>query len=307
MSRASADLTLRTGAPTLAHLSCGERSDREVASRGDSILQRSDAVISEDGVSIRYDLRGEGETTLVFVHGWCCDRHIWGRQADHLAPRYRVVCLDLAGHGESGQDRRKFTISAFAQDVIAVVKHLGPERVVLIGHSMGGGVIVEAARHLGSVVTGLVGVDTLWDVDKERSPEEVAAFMAPFRTDYAKAARGFARPWFTSSFDADHAEAIISTIVAFNVAVATEALESSMGNGRNLRAGLDEIRAPVALINSPYWQATNVEAARRRGIDVQLLPDAGHFVMLDDPHALNRRLDDVVRRFLQASERPDVR
>ena len=77
--------------------------------------RRSDVVPSDDGVSIRYDVHGEGQTTLIFVHGWCCDRDIWHRQADHLAARYRVVCLDLAGHGESGQDRKKFTIAAFAQ------------------------------------------------------------------------------------------------------------------------------------------------------------------------------------------------
>ena len=267
---------------------------------------RSDVVLSEDGVSICYDVHRDGETTLLFVHGWCCDRHVWDQQAD-FAARHRVVCLDLAGHGESGQDRKKFTISAFAQDVVAVVKHLGLKRVVLIGHSMGGGIIVEAARHLGNDVIGLVGVDTLFDVDKERSPEEVAAFMVPFRTDFAKAARGFARPMFTSTFDVDHAEAIISAIVAAPAVMATEALESTIGNGRNLRAGLDDISVPVALINSPQWQTTNIEAAQRRGIDVKVLPGVGHFVMLDDPHALNRRLDDVVRRFLQASERPDVR
>ena len=265
--------------------------------------RRSDVVPSHDGVPIRYDLHGDGETTLIFVHGWCCDRLIWARQAEHLAARYRVVCLDLAGHGESGQDRKKFTISAFSQDVIAVLNHLGLDRVVLIGHSMSGGVIVEAARHLGSRVIGLVGVDTLWDVDKVRSQDEVAAFMIPFRADFAKAARGFARPMFTSTFDADHAEAIICAIVAVPAVVGTEALESSMGNGPNLRAGLDELRVPVALINSPHWQTTNVEAARRRGIDVKVLPGVGHFVMLDDPDTLNQLLDGAVQRFLQASAR----
>ncbi len=263
---------------------------------------RSGVVPSEDGASIRYDLHGDGETTLIFVHGWCCDRHVWDRQADHFAAHCRVVCVDLAGHGESGQDRRKFTISAFAQDVIAVVKHLGLKQVVLIGHSMSGGVIVEAARHLGSVVVGLVGVDTLFDVDKERSPEEVEAFMAPFRADFAKAARGFVRTMFTSTVDAAHAEAIISGVVAVPAAVGIEALESSMSNGRNLRAGLDEIRVPVALINSPHWQTTNLAAAQRRGINVKLLPSVGHLVMLDDPHTLNQLVDDAVRRFFQASE-----
>ena len=243
--------------------------------------RRTDAVPSEDGVSIRYDVHRDGETTLLFVHGWCCDRHVWDQQADRLAARYGVVCLDLAGHGESGQDRKKFTISAFAQDVVAVVNHLGLKRVVLIGHSMGGGVIVEAARHLGSVVIGLVGVDTLFDVDKaapsfcadfakaarafacrrrsmqitpRRSPPSSLplpswrskrwnrhgsglnlrrASMVPFRTDFAKAARAFARPMF--SFDVrcrTLPSAIISARSSLAPAVmATEALESTMGNG----------------------------------------------------------------------------
>ncbi|MDN3920769.1 alpha/beta fold hydrolase [Roseateles violae] len=266
------------------------------------MLHRSDVVPSDDGVSIRYDLHGNGETTLIFVHGWCCDRHVWDCQADRLGASYRVVCLDLAGHGESGHDRKKFTVPAFAHDVIAVVRHLELKRVVLIGHSMAGGIIVEAARHLGAVVIGLVGVDTLWDVDKERSDDDVATFMIPFRADFAKAARGFVRSMFTATFDADRAEAIISAIVAVPALVGTEALESSMGNGRNLRAGLDEIRVPVALINSPHWQTTNVEGARRRGIDVKLLPGVGHFVMLDDSDALNQLLEGAVKRFVLASE-----
>lgn len=263
--------------------------------------RRTDVVDSEDGVSIHYDLRGDGKTTLIFVHGWCCDRHIWDRQADHLSACYRVVCPDLAGHGESGQDRKKFTIAAFGQDVVAVVNHLGLDRVVLIGHSMGGGVIVEAARHLGGGVIGLVGVDTLWDVDRERSQDDIAAFMLPFRADFAKAARGFVRTMFTSTFDPDRAEAIISAVVAVPAVVGTEALESAMGNGRNLRAGLDEISAPIELINSPHWQPTNVEGARRRGIDVKVLAGVGHFVMLDDSDGLNQLLAGAVHRFDQAS------
>jgi pimeloyl-ACP methyl ester carboxylesterase len=84
--------------------------------------------------------------------------------------------------------------------------------------------------------------------------------------------------------------------------VGTDALESSRGTGRKRGAGLDEFRVPVALLNSRQWQTTTVEAARRRGIDVKLLPDVGHFMMLDDADALNRLLDGAVQRFLQASE-----
>ena len=113
---------------------------------------QSGAALSSNGVLIHYDVQGAGSETLVLVHGWCCDRRYWRHQVDHLADRFTVVCVDLAGHGESGRDRQRFTISAFAEDVVAVVKQLRLDRVVLIGHSMSGGVIVEAARRLGSSV-----------------------------------------------------------------------------------------------------------------------------------------------------------
>jgi pimeloyl-ACP methyl ester carboxylesterase len=258
---------------------------------------RSDVAISRDGVSIRYDVQGGGETTLIFVHGWCCDRHQWRQQVDHFSAHYRVVCLDLAGHGDSGQDRQQFTIPAFAQDVVAVVERLGADRAVLIGHSMSGGVIVEAARHLGTDVIGLVGADCLWDVDQGRSPEEVTAFMAPFHADFRKAARGFVRTMFTPTFDPTRAEAIMSAVAAAPSVVGTEALEASLGNSQNLREGLDEIKVPIALINSPHWRPTNMETARRRGFHVAVLPDVGHFVMFDDPEAFNRLLDDAAQRF----------
>lgn len=70
---------------------------------------------------------------------------------------------------------------AFGQDVLAVVEQLGLSQVVLIGHSMGGMVIVEAARHLPDVVIGLVGADTWHDVEHARTPSQVAEFLCRFK------------------------------------------------------------------------------------------------------------------------------
>jgi len=74
----------------------------------------------------------------VFVHGWCCNLPFWDRQVDSFIPRYTVVTLDLAGHGASGQDRDRWTMPAFGQNVVGVVEDLGLDQVVLIGHSKGG-------------------------------------------------------------------------------------------------------------------------------------------------------------------------
>mgnify|MGYP001597132606 CR=1 FL=1 len=73
-----------------------------------------------------------------------------------------MVRIDLAGHGESGRERKDSTIAAFGGDVAAVVEKLGLKKVILIGHSMGGPASVEAARRLGDRVTGVVGVDSFY-------------------------------------------------------------------------------------------------------------------------------------------------
>src|SRR5262249_15942123 len=70
-----------------------------------------------DGLSIVYDIGGKGDTALVFLHGWCGDRHYWKHQIDAFAPNYRVVAVDQAGHGESGTERKEWTVAALAGDV----------------------------------------------------------------------------------------------------------------------------------------------------------------------------------------------
>ena len=115
---------------------------------------------SFDGVPLLYDVDGLGSPALVFVHGWSCDRTYWERQFDHFKSEHLVVMLDLAGHGESGLDRTAWSMEAFGKDVASVVEKLDLNKVVLIGHSMGGTVILEAAQILPSRISALVPVDT---------------------------------------------------------------------------------------------------------------------------------------------------
>src|SRR5262249_39087570 len=101
-----------------------------------SVVQ--DFARSGDGVPVAYDVRGRGSTALVFVHGWCCDRFHWRNQVDAFAPDYRVVAIDLGGHGASGANRKTWDVAALAGDVEAVLRALRLDRVILVGHSMGG-------------------------------------------------------------------------------------------------------------------------------------------------------------------------
>ena len=93
---------------------------------------------------------------LVFVHGWSCDATYWREQVNYFKEKYRIILLDLAGHGRSGSERENYTTEAFGQDVKTVVESVKADKVILIGHSMGALVSAEAALLMPDKVIGLV-------------------------------------------------------------------------------------------------------------------------------------------------------
>ena len=133
----------------------------------------SGTATSPDGVLIRYDAAGKGDPALVFVHCGGCERGFWDGQVAHFAAKHRVVALDLAGYGQSGVGRKNWTMPAFGQDVVSVVEALDLKRVVLIGHSLGGPAVLEAARRMPGRVAGLVLVDTLVDFEQKRPAAQI--------------------------------------------------------------------------------------------------------------------------------------
>src|SRR5262245_55107990 len=139
---------------------------------------------ADDGLSIVCDVRGKGDTALVFLHGWCGERDHWKHQVDVFAPDYRIVAVDQAGHGESGKDRKNWTTESLAGDVESIAKALGLKRLILIGHSMGGPVSLLAAKRMPGTVVAVIGVDTLQNAEF-KFPEEVAKkFMEGFESDF---------------------------------------------------------------------------------------------------------------------------
>ena len=196
-----------------------------------------------------FEVRGVGAPTLVLVHGWSCDRGYWRGQLGPLAARYRTAAVDLAGHGESGADRRAWTMAAFGEDVVAVVERLGPGELVLVGHSMGGDVIVEAARRLGDRVAGLVWVDTYNSLGAPPTDNELQAFTAPFREDFAAATRTMVRRLFTPAADPELVEWVAADMSAAPPEIAIDALRHAVANEPGVVAGLRELHAPVVAIN----------------------------------------------------------
>jgi pimeloyl-ACP methyl ester carboxylesterase len=251
---------------------------------------------SSDGIRISYLQGGRGAVTIVFIHGWTCDRSYWDAQLPVFAEDFQVIALDLAGHGDSALGRENYSMERFGADVAAVARGEGP--VILVGHSMGGPVMLEAARLLGDQVKGLVGVDTLRDTASPvTSEEEVASRMAPLRADYVGTATQFLNAMFVPSSDSALREAIIADMLATDPEVGIGASRGMLG--MDLRTALESVEAPLVLINSDY-RPTNLPAVRRHHPDTTLytMGDVGHFVMMEDVSTFNALLERAVGDFL---------
>ncbi|MEO1368200.1 MAG: alpha/beta hydrolase, partial [Acidobacteriota bacterium] len=168
-------LLLAVAGLSLAGLGCGTPSvDEPSAEAPKKISMTVGRVPSADGIPIAYTRRGSGDVALVFVHGWLCGQTYWKHQVAAFTDRFQVVTVDLPGHGDSMSTatRSEWTLEAYGADVAAVVEGLDLRQVVLVGHSMGGAVILEAAPRLGDRVVGLVGVETFHNAEFE-VPDEV--------------------------------------------------------------------------------------------------------------------------------------
>ena len=257
---------------------------------------------SKDGTPISYEIYGAGESTLVFVHGWSCDARYWRAQLPHFAENHRVVMLDLAGHGHSGTTRSQYTMRAFGEDVKAVIEATSSHRVILIGHSMGGSVIAEAARLMPNRVKGLIGVDTLENIEYPITREEIKKMIAPLEKDFRAGSRQFVEEMISPQTDPQLREWILSDMSAAPPAVALSAMNNMMSQYITGEAAkiFDEIRIPVITVNGDMWPV-NYEANRRHmlSFDAIVLKGADHFLMLNRPEQFNRALETAISKLLR--------
>ncbi len=259
---------------------------------------------SQDGVRIQYRVRGTGEPLLVLIHGWSCDADYWREQLPALTPHHTVLTVDLAGHGASGCDRDGWTMEKFGADVVAAVRAYRREEreaaqdVVLVGHSMGGPVAIEAARQLGAEVSGIIGVDTFSTLG---APPFPAAALEPFLAGFEADFSGMTRAWVSRSMFQPTADPAFVRRIADDMAQAPPAV--AIGAMRELlpvlfRSDYRDIAVPIVAINADLEGVTDEARARTVAPTFRLvtLPGRGHFLMLEDPAGFNPVLLQEVAR-----------
>ena len=144
---------------TLSCTCCTQKATETESNTSENLSSK----ILVNGTEISYQLVGEGAYTLVFAHGWCINQSYWIDQVNAFKSNYQVLTLDLPGFGESGKNRPDWSIESYGNDLNEVINQLKLANVILIGHSMSGDIVLEAALNDPKIVA-VIGVDTFKDV-----------------------------------------------------------------------------------------------------------------------------------------------
>jgi pimeloyl-ACP methyl ester carboxylesterase len=257
-------------------------------------------VRADDGLNLVCEVRGQGDTALVFLHGWCGDRAYWKHQVKAFAADYRVVTLDQAGHGESGKDRQVWSAAGLAADVEAVVKALGLGRVILVGHSMGGPVALLASRRMPGTVVAVIGVDTLHNAEFEVPKEARKKFLEAFTKDFKGTMRAGLGGLLHEKSDAALRKWLVTRAEAQDPKMALGLMRDL--SGLDTKELLKGARAPVRCINSAggyqFFTPTAVAINKKYAdFDAVTIEGVGHYPMLERPAEFNQKLRGVLKEF----------
>jgi pimeloyl-ACP methyl ester carboxylesterase len=244
-----------------------------------------------DGANIHWTSMGSGPA-VIFVHGWTCDESSWEGQVPAFSKGYRVITLDLPGHGKSDLPKDgTFSMALFARAVEAVRSAAKVERAVFVGHSMGTPVIRTYATMYPARVAGLVLVDGLVQVAGAAPP-----FTPPLMVgkDGLLARERMVRGMFGPATTPQLQEHILKMMLGTKEATASGAMTATWDQSwvKN-----DPITVPVLGVYAARPLASREAIARIfPKVEYHEIPGSAHFLMMEKPEEFNSLVSAFLRK-----------
>jgi pimeloyl-ACP methyl ester carboxylesterase len=262
------------------------------------------------GARLYYERQGDGNPPLVLVHGFTCDHTDWQRQVDFFKPRQAVVTCDLRGHGASSGDPVNCDIETYGADVSALLDALDLAPAILIGHSLGCRVVLQAYLDAPQRVAGLVLVDGS-RMGGGDPPAAEQAVLQRFQTmGYATVLQRMFADMFVQHSDPAVKQRIIERALALPEATGAALFSRLAGwDAQYLDMALSQVAVPILVMQSTYVNLDGARVALQPGentpylnlirrrvptAQIEVISGAGHFSMLDAPEAVDRRLEEFM-------------
>lgn len=249
---------------------------------------------SFDQVEIAYSIYGKGNIALVFIHGAFADQSFWVNQIEPFSKNYTIITIDLAGHGQSGRNREKWDINSFAKDVQAVIEAENIKKAVLVGNSLGGPIILEAAAMIGDKILALIPIDTFQEFVYELPEGYFQKLAQSYRSDYAGTIKQLVRNLFHPDVDPILFAEVEKKMLNCSGEMAARLMESFSTYSSVESA--KKVKIPIRCINGDLYP-TNIPKNREihPDFDAVVLNHTGHYPMLECPQIFNKKLEEILK------------
>jgi pimeloyl-ACP methyl ester carboxylesterase len=273
-------------------------------------MSAGDYLETEDGAKIYYEDHGEGQPILL-VHGWMCSSKFWQKNFPGLASEFRVVSMDLRGHGNSSKTLAGHTIGQYARDVREVLEHLGLKDALLVGWSLGGPVVLSYYQQYGrdSRLKALGLVDTTpfpfnpadWNSHtlKHYNYDGMHATFAAYTADPRKFCLGFTARMFKEKPSETDADWVVAELMKTPAWVAEAIYSDYVMSDFTETLPLIEVPVIVFAANSEIFR-NGIAMGRAIADQAQhatLVPfdDAGHILFYERPQKFNAALAAFIK------------
>ena len=230
----------------------------------------------------------KNKDALIFVHGWTCNVDFW-KESLNAFPEYRVIALDLPGHGQSDKPQADYSMKYFAESIEAVMRRAKVKKAVLVGHSMGTPVARQFYRLYPQKTLAIVIVDGALRPMATREQNE--RFAALLRSNYKAGAPISVNSMISPVKNEALKTSIRDQMLATPEHVALSALDGMIDEKIWTN---DQIKVPVLAIlaDMPFWKPETKDFYKTIAPDLefQMWKGVSHFLMMEKPLEFNKEV-----------------
>ena len=233
---------------------------------------------------------GEGKETVLFIHGAGGGQYTWSYQKGFFEKEFNPVIIELPGHGASGGEGEE-EVGKYAEHVYAFLKALGLQKVFLVGHSMGGAIAQTLALTYAEMMKGMVLVGT------GARLKVFPMILDEIKNNFEETVRQINQ----FAFSRKAQTGLIEKTVSYMLQCRPEVLYGDfLGCDRfDLMNEVEKIVLPALILYGDDDQLTPVKYSqflygRIKGSKLEVIPNAGHMVMMEAPQAFNERVREFI-------------
>ncbi len=253
--------------------------------------------IDINGESLAYFDNEKGNTTLLFLHGAFINKEYWNAQLSYFSKNYRVIAVDLPGHGKSTHNNEHWTGPRFGKDISKFIQELALQNVIIIGHSFGSDVMLETVAVNDTSIIGLIEIDHMKNVGMELPQQVIDQLVQGLNADFENTCQQFAKQaLLTEATDPEIVLRLLTDYKEMNCEIGTTLLEYGFSYPKREAELLKGLKLKLYSIHVNY-APTNEESLKKYlgdNYELRTMKGTCHYPMIENPLKLNTLLGKLI-------------